>query len=385
MKKSLGLKRKILISTLLVGTIALGGIHMASAATPLSKLVSSSHMVNSSIQDLHNDTRVFKIDSAIETKNVRFRNRYGIEVAGHMYLPKDFDISKKYAAIVISGPFGAVKEQSSGLYAQELAKRGYVTLAFDPSFTGESGGNVRNVASPDIFTEDFSAAIDFVSTLDYVDSNRLGMLGICGLSGMAITSATNDTRVKAVAVSAMYDMSKSIRNHYKGSYYTSEQRNLVKEHLAKMRREEAVTGKQISGSHELGLDSQGNIQAAPTMFPNILPENADPVTKEFYNYYAGRAAHPRAINSTTLAWDSTTPYGFFNFDLMSHVQELGNRPLLIITGDKAHSFYFSEDLYAAAGPNKEMIVVPGATHTDLYDQMDKIPFDKLDAFFDKNL
>lgn len=351
---------------------------------PVTAIENASHMVNASIRPLDNDTRVFKTDPTIQVENVRFRNRYGIDVAGHMYLPADFSPAKKYGAIVVSGPFGAVKEQSSGLYAQELAKHGYVAIAFDPSFTGESGGNVRNVGSPDIFTEDFSAAVDFASNLDFVNPNKIGALGICGLSGMAITAASNDVRIKAVAVSAMYDMSKSISDHYKGSYYTPEERELVKKHLADMRNEEARSGKQIPGSHELAV-VDGKVISSPTMFPEKLPADADPVTKEFFAYYAERAAHPRAINSTHSAWDSTTPYGFFNFSLMENIKELGDRPLLLITGDKAHSRYFSEDVYNAAGPNKEIIVVPGATHTDLYDQYDKIPFDRLEQFFDNNL
>lgn len=355
-------------------------------ASPISvqDIAKASHMVHASVQPLDNDTRVFKTDSAIQTETVRFRNRYGIDIAGHMYLPKGFSSDKHYGAIVVSGPFGAVKEQASGLYAQELAKHGYVAIAFDPSFTGESGGTVRNVGSPEIFTEDFSAAVDFASNLDFVDPNKIGALGICGLSGMAITAASNDVRIKAVAVSAMYDMSKSISDHYKGSYYTPEERELVKKYLAHMRNEEARTGKQIPGSHELAVVDGKVVSSAP-MFPKTLPADADPVTKEFFAYYAGRAAHPRAINSTASAWDSTTPYGFFNFSLMENIKELGDRPLLLITGDKAHSRYFSEDVYNAAGPNKELIVVPGATHTDLYDQYDKIPFAKLEQFFDKNL
>jgi fermentation-respiration switch protein FrsA (DUF1100 family) len=227
--------------------------------------------------------------------------------------------------------------------------------------------------------------VDFVSNLKFVNPDQVGAMGICGLSGMAITAAGSDSRIKAVATSAMYDMSESISDHYNGAYYTPEQREIVKQHLAKMRNEEARTGKAIRGAHELGVDSKGNVETFDTMFPDKLPADANPVIQDFFGYYVGRAFHPRAINSNKLAWDSVTPYGFFDFKLMSNIDELGNTPVMLITGDKAHSKYFSDNVYAAIKGEKEEIVVPGATHVDLYDQMDKIPFDKLFAFFDKNL
>lgn len=285
----------------------------------------------------------------------------------------------------MSGPFGAVKEQASGLYAQELAKNGFVALAFDQSMTGESSGVRRNMGSPEIFTEDYSAAVDFVSLLDFVNPEQIGAVGICGLSGMAITAASNDTRIKAVVTSAMYDMSESISDHYKGAYYTPQQREAVKKYLAQMRLEEARKGGEISGAHEIAVDENGKVQTFSTMFPDKLPQDAPAVIQEFYNYYVGRAYHPRAINSNTLAWDATTPYGFFNFSLMENIKELSPRPLLMITGDKAHSKYFTDDVYDKAAEPKEKIVVAGATHTDLYDQMDKIPFAKIAEFFNKNL
>lgn len=380
--------KKMLTAAVLAGIMAFGGVGgygMAEAAVPASTVAQGSHMQRSSISELDNDTRVFKVDKSIDAKNVRFENRYGYEVAGHLYLPKNFDGKKKYKAVVITGPFGAVKEQSSGLYAQELAKNGFVAMAFDQSMTGESSGTRRNMASPDIFTEDYHATVDFVSNLDFVNPEQVGAMGICGLSGMALTAASNDTRIKAVATSAMYDMSESISDHYKGDYYTPEQRELVKKHLAKMRDEEAKTGKEISGSHELAVDKDGKVQTASTMFPHVLPEDANAVIQDFYGYYVGRAYHPRAINSDTLAWDATAPYGFFDFSLMDNIDEISPRPVLLITGDKAHSKYFSDAVYAKLKAPKEEIVVPGATHVDLYDQMDKIPFDKLIDFFNKNL
>lgn len=384
MKKLKNKKSILLLATMLMGTLAFGNAGDAFAATPVHTLTTMSQMKNSSIQMIDNDTRVFKVDHSIETQFVRFQNRYGIEVAGHMYLPKNFDANQQYKAIVVSGPFGAVKEQVSGLYAQELAKNGYVAIAFDPSFTGESGGNVRDVGSPEVFTEDYSAAVDFIGSLQFVNKDQIGAVGICGLSGPAVTAAVNDVRIKAVAVAAMYDMHESIRDHYKGSYYTPDQREKVKEYLADMRWKEAEKGEPIPGYHEVPFDADGNVMQGNRGLPEKLPENPDRVTKEFHEYYIGRAYHPRAINSSK-AWSSTTPYGFFNFSLMNNIKELSPRPLLLITGDKAHSKYFSDDVYAKAGDAKEMIVVPGATHTDLYDQMDKIPFDQLEKFFDNHL
>ncbi len=375
-------KKSVILAAMLAGVISMGTFSDASAA-PMNS-VTSTTMKNSSIKNLRDDTRVFKVDKSIQTKFVTFRNRYGIDVAGHLYLPKNFDANKKYAAIVVSGPFGAVKEQSSGLYAQEFAKAGFVAVAFDPSFTGESGGTVRDVASPDIFTEDYSAAVDFVGSLAYVDRERIGAMGICGLSGMAVTAAINDVRIKAVATSAMYDMVDSIRNHYQGDYYTPAQREAVKEYLADMRWKEAALGKTLPGYHEVPVVNGKAIGTDGKMFPPALPADVDSVTKEFFAYYRGRAFHPRAINSNSI-WSSTTPYGFFNFPLDVHVDELSPRPIMLITGDKAHSKYHSDNLYAQASSPKEIIVVPGATHTDLYDNFDKIPFDRLNKFFKDNL
>lgn len=380
-------KALFVAAALVISTFTFSGFGGSSAyaATPAAALQAESQMKRSSITELDNDTRVFKVDPQIEAKNVRFQNRYGFDVAGHLYLPKNFNDQKQYKAVVVSGPFGAVKEQSSGLYAQEMAKNGYVAVAFDPSMTGESSGTRRNMASPDIFTEDYSAAVDFVSNLKFVNPDKIGAIGICGLSGMALTAAANDTRIKAVATSAMYDMSDSIRNHYKGDYYTPEQREKVKEYLASMRDKEAKEGQGIRGYHELPVDDKGKVISKDTLFPDKLPDNADEVSKGFYDYYVGRAFHPRAINSNKLAWDSTTPYGFFNFTLMEHLDEISPRPVLIITGEKAHSKYFADAAYAKLKAPKQEIVVPGATHTDLYDQMDKIPFAELVKFFDKAL
>ena len=345
-----------LLGALVAAAMLTGVTNIMAYDIPVSVISDASQMKKSSIENLKDDTRVFKINKNIQVMKVVFTNHYGFDVAGHLYLPENFDSSKKYSAVVISGPFGAVKEQASGLYAQELASRGFVTVAFDQSMTGESGGSRRDMASPDIFTEDFSAAVDFISNLKFVDPEKIGVVGLCGLSGMAITAASNDIRIKAVVTSAMYDMSESISDHYKGDYYTEEQRNIVKKHLAAMRDAEAKKGGLIRGAHEIAVDAEGRVQNYETMFPNKLPDDANPVIKDFFGYYVGRAYHPRAINSNTSAWDSTAPYGFFNFRLMDNIKELTPRPLMLVTGDRAHSRYFSEDVYNVA-PTEAIIGV----------------------------
>ena len=331
---------------------------------------------------LANDTRVFKINPEIDVQNVRFENRYGYILAGHLYLPKDFKDGKKYQAIAITGPFGAVKEQSSGLYAQTLAERGFVTLAFDQSMTGESSGRRRNVGSSDIFVEDFSAAVDFLGKQKFVDREEIGVLGICGLGSHALTAASIDVRIKAVATSVMYDMSDSM---WKGlnNTKTEEEREKEKDYLAEIRWEEVDSGKQIGGYHELPFDKNGNPVRATKLLPNELPKDADPVTTEFYNYYVKRAYHPRSINSAMI-WDATTPWGYYNFPLQQKIETI-RAPKLIVTGATAHSRYMAEEAYERLTEPKELVEVPNATHTDLYDQMDKIPFDKFDGFFKENL
>ena len=377
-------RKALLAAAVIAGSMSAG--FDAAAAVPARDLAALSQMKLAAVREFTEDTRTFRIDRSIDVKKVSFENRYGFTVAGDMYLPKDFSASGRYQAVVVSGPFGAVKEQASGLYAQELAKNGFVAVAFDPSMTGDSGGRRRNMGSPEIFTEDFHAAVDFVSNLRFVNPEGVGALGICGLSGMAITAAASDSRIKAVATSAMYDMSESISDHYRGAYYTDAQRQIVKRHLAKMRDAEAKTGSAIRGAHELGVDAAGAVQTFDTMFPDTLPAGADPVIRGFFDYYVKRAYHKNAMNSNTSAWDATTPYGFFDFNLMGNIAELGDTPVMLITGTAAHSKYFSDDVYARIkGKNKEEVVVPGATHTDLYDDMGKIPFDRLAGFFRKNL
>ncbi|WP_327334500.1 alpha/beta hydrolase [Streptomyces anulatus] len=324
----------------------------------------------------------FALDKNVKRTAVRFKNRYGIEVAADLYVPKKG--KGKLPALVVSGPFGAVKEQSSGLYANEFARRGYVALAFDPSFTGESGGTVRDVASPDIYTEDYSAAVDYLGLQKIVDRKRIGAQAVCGLSGMALTAAAADSRIKAVATTSMYDMSRSISRGHE-DYYTPEQRQKVVDHLSRQRWIDAENGTYARLSHEVPIDENGNVAPSDRVLPKTLPTDADPVTKSFFDYYrTERGYHPRSINSTT-AWTATTPMSFFAFPLMTNIDMVAPRKALLVAGADAHSRYYSEDVQAKAPNTVDLIIVPGADHVDLYDRKDLIPFDRLDEFFTKNL
>ncbi|CNF44971.1 alpha/beta hydrolase [Yersinia frederiksenii] len=327
--------------------------------------------------------KVFPESDKTEHQKVTFSNRYGITLTADLYLPKNRS-DAKLPAIVFSGPFGAVKEQSSGLYAQTLAERGFVTLAFDPSFTGESGGAVRDTASPEIFTEDFSAAVDFIGLHPAVDRNRVGVMAICGLSGMAITAASSDSRIRAVATASMYDMSRSMSCSYQDSY-TPEQQHKVIDYISQQRWADAEKGQSARGYHEVPFDAEGNIIKSERLFPDGLPADADPVVVSFYNYYCKpRGFHPRSINSTR-AWTATTPMPFFSFPLMAHIDRVSPRPIMLVAGENAHSLYYSQDVYEAASEPCELVIVPDADHVDLYDNAEKIPFDRLDEFFRTNL
>lgn len=327
--------------------------------------------------------KTFPKSDKVDHQKVTFKNRYGITLVGDLYIPKNKG-NQKLAAIILSGPFGAVKEQASGLHAQTLAERGFVTLAFDPSFTGESGGEVRNTASPDINTEDFSAAVDFIGLQPFVDRDKIGVLAICGLTGMAVTAASSDSRIKAVATTAMYDMSRSMSKGYQ-DYYTPAQRQKVVDYLSQQRWIDAENGTYATGLHEVPFDKNGNVVKADRLFPDKLPADADPVSKIFFDYYkTPRGFHPRSVNSTT-AWAATMPMSFFSFSLMENVKLISPHPILLVTGDKAHSRYYSEDVYKAAAEPKELVVIAGADHVDLYDNFNKIPFDKFEQFFKENL
>lgn len=326
--------------------------------------------------------KTFARGDKVDHQKVSFRNRYGITLAADLYQPKNS--SGRLAALAVSGPFGAVKEQSSGLYAQTMAERGFVTLAFDPSYTGESSGEPRNIASPDINTEDFSAAVDFLGLQPNVDRNRIGVIGICGFSGMALTAATSDSRIKAVATTSMYDMSRSMSRSHKDSY-TLEQRRKVIDYLSQQRWIDAENGKYSLGYHEVPFDEEGNIVRGQRVLPETLPRNPDPVLAAFFDYYrTPRGFHPRGINSTT-AWTATTPMSFFSFPMYANIEMVSPRPILLVAGENAHSRYYSEDVYKAASNPKELVIVPNADHVDLYDRMDKIPFSRLTTFFRAHL
>ncbi|HOX57452.1 MAG TPA: alpha/beta hydrolase [Candidatus Paceibacterota bacterium] len=310
--------------------------------------------------------KTFPKSEKVEHRKVTFKNRYGITLSADVYQPKNRN--GKLAAIAVSGPFGAVKEQSSGLYAQTMAERGFVTLAFDPSYTGESGGEPRHVASPDINTEDFSAAVDFLGLQPSVDRNRIGIIGICGWGGMALNAAAVDQRIKAVATSTMYDMSRVMSKGYNDSM-TKEERTKSLEQLGQQRWKDAENGK-------------------PELGPiyNELKGGEPQFMVEYADYYKKRERgfHPRAINSNG-SWTVTNPLSFMNLPLLTYVAEISPRPVLLIHGEKAHSRYFSETAYQAAAEPKELVIIKGANHVDLYDQVNLIPFDKLTEFFTKNL
>lgn len=312
--------------------------------------------------------KTFSRSERVDHQKVTFTNRYGITLAGDLYLPKN-RAAQRLAALAVSGPFGAVKEQSSGLYAQTMAERGYVTLAFDPSYTGESGGEPRHVASPDINTEDFSAAVDFLGLHASVDRNRIGIIGICGFGGMGLAAAAVDKRIKAVVTTSMYDMSRALAKGMNDSL-TGAQRAQMLEQMSLERWADAERGSPAPGARIL---------------PETLAGNADPVVAEFFDYYrTPRGFHARSPNANG-AWTATTPMSFMNLPLLTYIDEISPRPILLIAGESAHSRYFSEDAFTAAAEPKELLIVNGANHVDLYDRAERIPYDRIAAFFDEKL
>ena len=311
--------------------------------------------------------KTFAKSDKVQIKKVSFKNRYGITLVGDLYLPKDVK-SAKLPAIAVSGPFGAVKEQASGLYAQKMAEKGFVALAFDPSYTGESGGEPRNVASPDINTEDFSAAVDFLTTLPEVDADKIGIIGICGFGGFALNAAAMDTRIKAAVTSTMYDMSRVNANGYFDAM-TPEQRYALREQLNQQRTK----------------DAQSKTIAVAPGLPDKLTGQEPQFVQDYFGYYkTKRGYHKRSINSTG-GWNMTSSLSFMNMPILTYSNEIKNA-VLMIHGEKAHSRYFSEDAFKKlTGDNKELMIIPGANHVDLYDNMEKIPFDKIETFFRKYL
>ena len=314
------------------------------------------------------DHYTFQLSDKVVRQKVTFKNRYGISIAGDLYLPKNRG-SEPLAALAISGPYGAVKEQSSGLYAQNMAERGFAALAFDPSYTGESGGEPRNVASPDINTEDFSAAVDYLGLQSSVNRNRIGIIGICGFAGMALNATAIDKRVKAVATTSMYDMSRVMAKGYYDKL-TSEQRTQMLEQMSQQRWIDAEKGTSTPG---------------PRILPEKLEGNEPQFVKDYFDYYrTPRGFHQNSLNSNG-AWTATNALSFMNMPLLTYIKEISPRPMLLIAGENAHSRYFTEDAYKAAAEPKEIMIIPNAVHVDLYDKKDVIPFDKLETFFKEHL
>ena len=323
-------------------------------------------MENEKIAMVNEWDKTFPKSEKIHHRKITFHNRYGITLAADLYEPKEYE--GKLPAVAVCGPFGAVKEQCSGLYAQTLAERGFLTIAFDPSFTGESGGIPRYVASPDINTEDFSAAVDFLSIQENVDAERIGILGICGWGGMAINAASIDTRIKATVSSTMYDMSRVNANGY-FDLTSADERYELRTKLNAQRIEDYK-----SGEYQLG----GGVV-------DPLPDDAPFFVKDYYDYYkTDRGYHKRSLNSNG-GWNTTSALSFMNMPILSYADEIRNA-VLIIHGEKAHSKYFSEDAFKKLkGDNKELMIIPDAVHTDLYDQVDIIPFDKIVEFYNTYL
>lgn len=321
------------------------------------------------------DKYTFQLSDNVSRKKVTFKNRYGITLTGDLYLPagqasipKNAD-TKTLTALAVSGPYGGVKEQASGLYANQMAERGFVVLAFDPSYTGESSGEPRNVASPEIFTEDFSAAVDFLGIQENVDRNKIGIIGICGFGGFALNATAVDKRVKAVVTTSMYDMSRITSKGYFDAT-TPEQHTKMLEELGEQRWKDAEAGTAAHG---------------PNGLPSEIKGDEPQFVKDYFDYYkTDRGFHERSINSNG-AWTITTPISLMNMPIMSYIKEISPRPMLLIAGENAHSRYFSEDAYKAASEPKELMIIPLAAHVDLYDKIDIIPFDKLERFFSDNM
>ncbi|HYE58839.1 MAG TPA: alpha/beta hydrolase [Rhodothermales bacterium] len=351
-----------------LASIVAAGFLLAATATPATAQNTQTHDNHNSprsVMSRQNDGYTFTLSEEVTRTPVRYRNRYGIEIAADLYRPTNLDESSGHQALVIGPPHGGVKEQGPGVYAQEMARRGFIALAFDPSYNGESGGEPRHITSPELFAEDFSAGVDFLGTLPYVDRDRIGAIGICGSGGFALSAAQVDTRIKAVATTALYDISRMNRNGWEDTM-SDEARRQTLEGLASQRWADVDAG-------------QPKLQ--PT-FPAEIPEGLDPITAEFFEYYvADRGRHPRSIGGFTI----TSGMSHINAGALSHLEDIAPRRILLITGDQAHSRYFSDTVHAQTKGWSELVVVPGARHIDLYDRVDLIPWDTLTAFFTGHL
>ena len=327
----------------------------------------AAHAQSSSSEATMNEHYTFPLDDTVTRTKVRFKNHFGMELTGDLYAPKN--ATGKLAAIAVSGPFGAVKEQASGLYAMQMAQRGFIALAFDPSFTGESGGEPRFMNAPNINVEDFQAAVDFLSTRDAIDPEKIGLIGICGWGGFALDAAAIDTRVKATLVSTMYDMSRVTAQGYFDADNSVQARMKTRRALSAQRTEDFKNGTYKAG---------GGV-------PDPLPADAPQFVQDYYAYYkTPRGYHARSLNSNA-GWNTSAATSLLNTKMLAYADEIQSA-VLIIHGEKAHSRYFGEDAFKLLkGNNKELAIIPGASHVDLYDNLEKIPFDKISTFFQTNL
>jgi len=328
---------------------------------------------NQNSTEMNNNTEqkesyTFELSDKVTRQKVTFKNRFGITLTGDLYIPKNKG-SEPLPAIAITGPFGAVKEQSSGLYANQMAERGFIALAFDPSYTGESSGEPRNVASTDINTEDFNAAVDFLGIQKNVARNQIGIIGICGFGGFALNASAIDKRIKAVVTTSMYDIP---RANVKGYFdaVTFEQRTQILEQLGEQRWKDAENGEPTYGQ-------------CPN--PDELKGDEPQFVKDYFDYYkTPRGFHSRSINSNG-SWAATSNLSFMNTPILAYISEISPRPILLIAGENAHSRYFSEDIYKMASEPKELMIIPNGVHVDLYDRLDVIPFDKIESFLKESL
>lgn len=340
---------------------------LAMTATAVAQTSNHTEMTDEKLELTQEWDKTFPKSDKVNHTKVTFHNRYGVTLAADLYTPKN--ATGRLAAIAVSGPFGAVKEQASGLYAQTLAEMGFITLAFDPSFTGESGGTPRYVASPDINTEDFSAAVDYLSTRDDVDPERIGILGICGFGGFAINAAANDTRIKATVASTMYDISRCTANGYFDANDNADARYEMRRQLNAQRTEDYRNGSYA--------------RAGGVIDP--LPDDAPQFVKDYYAYYkTKRGYHKRSLNSND-GWNKTSSLPFINMPILAYSDEIRSA-VMVVHGEKAHSRYMGEDAFKKLkGDNKKLLIVPGASHTDLYDNLEKIPFDEIGQFYKEYL
>lgn len=323
------------------------------------------------ITDVDSMYLTYELRDTVTLEAVQYKNRYGIDIAAHMFLPKNIDKTQKYPAVIIGTPYGGVKEQGAGIYAMNMAERGYVAIAFDESFNGESGGEPRDVSSPDFFVEDFSAGVDFLGSLDFVDREKIGAIGICGSGGFALTAAEVDYRIKAIVTASMYDIS-SMTRYGLGYYISDEQREKTLKSLGEQRWVDFENG--YPAMPQGGWPTDG---PAPG-----VPEGLPPVMDEFFEYYGTeRGWHPNTVDNFTL----TSAISFMNFPLLSYIDSISPRPILFIMGENAHSRYYTEEAYERAADPKELVIIPGARHIDLYDREDMIPFDKIESFFTEYL